>query len=283
MNFSANGSFTNHKEKLKEKQARRSIFATRRYLDFLRLPTNFNSKLFDTLFLPILNYCSEVWGVYDKYDNSWEKDMIEKTHIYFCKLCLGVNKRSPDVASRNEIGRLPLKLKISLNILKFWIHLENQPTDSIAKLCLITCNKMAEENKTGLINTINYFCTNFDIDKTSINLNDPSTFVSKVKKSILTYLKNHQLNIINVNKKLTFFFTFKNETKYSDFINHIKNPEHRRITSKFRIGNHNLTIENGRFTIPKTPENHRICYHCTLNSVEDEMHFLFHCTFLMMI
>ena len=43
------------------------------------------------------------------------------------------------------------------------------------------------------------------------------------------------------------------------------------------IGNHNLRIENGSFTIPKTPENLRICYHCSLNSVEDEMHLLFHC------
>ena len=40
-----------------------------------------------------------------------------------------------------------------------------------------------------------------------------------------------------------------------------------------------MTIENGRFTIPKTPENLIICYYCTLNSVEDVMHFLFHCTF----
>ena len=157
--------------------------------------------------------------------------------------------------------------------------MKNQPTDSIAKLCLIISNKMAEENKTGLINKINYSCTNFDIDKTSINLNDPSTFISKVKESILTHLKNHQLNLINVNKKLKFYSTFKNETKYSDFISHTKNPEHRRITSKFRIGNHNLRIENGRFTTPKTPENLRICYHCTLNSVEDEMPFRFHCTF----
>ena len=77
-----------------------------------------------------------------------------------------------------------MKLQISLNILKFWIHLENQPTDSIAKLCLIISDKMAEENKTGLINKINYFCTNFDIEKTSINLNNPSTFMSKVKRSI---------------------------------------------------------------------------------------------------
>ena len=61
---------------------------------------------------------------------------------------------------------------------------------------------MAEENKMGLINKINYFCTNFDINKTSINLNDPSSFISKVKGNILTDLKYHQLNLINVNKKL---------------------------------------------------------------------------------
>ena len=164
-----------------------------------------------------------------------------------------------------------MKLQISLNILKFWIHLENQPTDSIAKLCLIISNKMAEENKTGLINKINYFCTNFDINKASINLNDPFFFISKIKGSILTDLKNHQINVTNVNKKLKLYSIFKNETNYSEFINHIKNPEHRRITSKFRIGNHNLRIENGRFKIPKTPENLRICYHCTLNSVENEM------------
>ena len=133
---------------------------------------------------------------------------------------------------------------------------------------------MAEENKTGLISKINYFCTNFDINNTSVNLNDPSSFISKVKGNILTDLKNHQLNLINVNKKVKFYSMFKNETNYSDFINHIKNPEHRRVVSKFRIGNHNLRIENGRFTIPKTPENLRICYHCTLNSVEDEMHLI---------
>ena len=44
-----------------------------------------------------------------------------------------------------------------------------------------------------------------------------------------------------------------------------------------RIGNHNLKIENGRFTIPKTPEDLRICDHCNLNSVGNEMHILFHC------
>ena len=107
----------------------------------------------------------------------------------------------------------------------------------------------------------------------------PSTFLSKAEDNWSKHLKNHRLNLIRTNKKLTFCSIFKNETNYPEFINHIWNPEHRRVASKFRIGNHNnyLKIETGRFTIPKTPEDLRICDHCNLNSVENEKHVLFLC------
>ena len=42
--FSANGNFTNHKENLTEK-TKRSFFAARRYLDFLKLPITLNSSI----------------------------------------------------------------------------------------------------------------------------------------------------------------------------------------------------------------------------------------------
>ena len=83
--------------------------------------------------------------------------------------------------------------------------------------------------------------------------------------------------MISTNKKLKFYSILKNETKYSEFIDHVKNPEHKRNAFKFRIGNHNLRIESERFTIPKTPKDLRICDHCSLNSVENEMHVLFQC------
>ena len=79
------------------------------------------------------------------------------------------------------------------------------------------------------------------------------------------------------NKKLKFYSIFKNGTNYSEFINHIRNPKHRRAASEFRIVNHNLKIETGRVTIRKTPEDLRICDHCNLNSAENELHILFHC------
>ena len=46
------------------------------------------------------------------------KVIIEKAHIFLCKKSVGVNKQRPNVAARNELGRLSLKLDINdLNIL----------------------------------------------------------------------------------------------------------------------------------------------------------------------
>ena len=89
-----------------------------------------------------------------------------------------------------------------MNIFKFWIHLENQPPDGIAKLCLKISDKMAEENKSGLINKINLLCTQLNINKQSVNFKNPSAFLSKAENNLSKHLKNHQLNVIGKNKKL---------------------------------------------------------------------------------
>ena len=119
-------------------------FATKRYLDFNKLPINTCNKLFDTLFLPILLYGSEIWGAYDNMNfKKWENDPVERQHTQFYKHFLGLNRRAPNVVARNETGRLPLKLNILLRIIKFWIHLESLPENSIAKQCLIISNQLA--------------------------------------------------------------------------------------------------------------------------------------------
>jgi len=69
-----------------------------------------SNKLFDTLFLPILLYSSEVWGAYDNIDlKKWDRDPIEKLHAQFYKYYIGLNRRAPNIVSRNEVGRLSLK------------------------------------------------------------------------------------------------------------------------------------------------------------------------------
>ena len=88
------------------------------------------------------------------------------------------------------LGRLSVKLQITMNILKFWIHLENQPPDSIAKLCLNISDKMAQENKSGLINKMNLYVHNSILMRNQLTL---KTFLLSYQKLKIIYqyiLKN---------------------------------------------------------------------------------------------
>jgi len=112
--FYSSDNFSISKQKLPVvEKTRRSIFACKKYLDFSKLPISMCNELFDTLFLPMLLYSSEVWGAYDNIDpKKWDRDPIEKLHTQFYKYYIGLNRRAPNIVSRNEVGGLSLKLNI---------------------------------------------------------------------------------------------------------------------------------------------------------------------------
>ena len=58
-------------------------------------------------------------------------------------------------------------------------------------------------------------------------------------------LVDHQKSLMKTNKKLTFYSIFKTENKKAEFLDYIKNPIHKKIINKFRLGNHKLRIETG--------------------------------------
>ena len=57
----------------------------------------------------------------------------EKIHTQFYKHFIGLNKRTTNIISRNEAGRLSLKSHININVIKSWLHLFNLSDTSIAK------------------------------------------------------------------------------------------------------------------------------------------------------
>ena len=87
-----------------------------------------------------------------------------------------MNKPLPIVETINKIRRLPLRLQISMNILKYWIYLEKVPKDQHSNLCLAISNTLAEENEQWLAS----LCDNNNIDKTIINFNNPCCIMRKI-------------------------------------------------------------------------------------------------------
>ena len=68
------------------------------------------------------------------------------------------------------------------------------------------------------------------------------------------------------------YYPKNNDENYSTYI-----LTHKKTLNKFRLGIHRISIETGRHTIPKTPENLRICSSCDLPEMENELHFILYC------
>ena len=136
---------------------------------------------------------------------------------------------------------------------------------------------MTDKTETGLVHKINQLCNKYNSSSITLNENNGKLFASHIKQNISEALTAHQLQLISTNRKLHFYHSFKTDTKNSDLLDAINNPHHRSAICKFRLGNHQLRIETGRHTTPKTPMNLRICSFCHSDEIENEMHFLFTC------
>ena len=196
--------------------------------------------------------------------------------MQFGKQVLGVNKQCPNIACRKELGRLPLKEITNINIIKFWIQLEKKRW-SLCQALFKNTKRYGWENHMNILKKVNTLCNNSNLNELYLNDNNSSTYVKNIQLTKREELSSHQYNLIRNNKKLKFYSIFKNDCHKSDCLNIITNINHKKTLNKDRLGNRPLQIETGRHTVPKTPENLRICPFCHLNEVEHELHFLFNC------
>ena len=80
--------------------------------------------------------------------------------------------------------------------------------------------------------------------------------------------------------KLRNYFQFKCKFGCENYLNLIKDFKQRQAFLIFRISNHRLQIEAGRYIKPKIVHEDRNCEKCYSSEVEDEQHFfLLNCGF----
>ena len=114
--FSSTGKFTQAQKDLADK-AKRALFKL--FKDTFELydpEPDFMCSVFDKLIMPILMYCSEVWGFCTAPD-------IEKVHLYFCKRILRLKRSTASYFVYGELGRYPLYVYRLLRIIKYWLKL----------------------------------------------------------------------------------------------------------------------------------------------------------------
>ena len=278
LKITPNAKFSVAAQQLSEK-AMHALFKIRKHVDFHKLTPRGAMRIFDGMVSPILLYNSEIWGAYANNDfTKWDKSPTEKAHLKFCKIYLGVNRKASNIASRGELGKFPLLIPVFKKIFIYIKHISQEPDSSVAKQTLYLSKRLYLNGKNSFFaNAANIIKTAHpDINETIdlekfVEDKNVSDFVKTIQDRYILCWKNQIKN----STKLSFYSTFIDDFKLEEYLNTIKDSYQRRLFSRFRISNHKLEIEFGRYK--NIPRNERFCKCCDQSTVEDEFHFPFEC------
>ena len=257
--------------------------------------------LFDSLVRPICTYGCEVWGSFisstekmlniqkDGY-KFFDEQCYEKLDLKFMKSLLGVHSKASNIATRGELGRLPISLYIIKQIVNYWVRITEYDKSTLlydAYLCNL--NMLNAGKKCWLSNVYDIIYNK--LGQQHMWNNQGSKMNRKYRltaqKNLLyifhfqwaNALKRPPHSDTNSKKKegnkLRTYNQFKSAFKFEPYLDHIAAFHDRRNICRFRTSAHHLQIERGRYTRPVTPIEKRLCKVC--NEIEDEKHLLLKC------
>ena len=287
--FNCSGNFNNAVDRLTE-QARKALFK----LQQKNVQNHIGLTLFETLIVPILRYCFEVWGPFygknlnaDNIFQICEKLPIEKIHTKFCRFLLGVHRKATNAAVRAELGCHPLFINFCDHSAKYWLSLCNSTSssDTLVKKAYFDSYTSTTNSGSKSSNWANLIKNLWSICKLEgVWDNQGSKYRHKtirlLNNSLTDMYNKAWVNHINCpDSKLRTYKTFKLTTFLENYLLQITNIKTRKEFTKLRISSHRLQIEMGRYSRPKTPLENRTCKLCNSSDVEDEKHFLLFCPF----
>ncbi len=267
-------------------KATKATFAIRSNL-FAANISNIKSSLiaFNTLILPVLLYGSEIWAA----------DIIEKEQrdlfsfkkvatdcdtlaLQFYKRIMGLPLQTTNLAVLAEIGAKPMMFEIVPQIWKFLNRLNYLPDSRlVAQTFLLT--KDRPYNLFAKVNNIVHENTGLNMTKETFQKkNKCKLLFSQLRDSFHDFACDKgmgEVRNITQESKLRTYKTYKSYIKTESYLNSIHNSKIRITFSRFRLSAHSLNIEKGRHR--KENASKRLCKQCSMNRIEDEIHFLLHC------
>ena len=287
--FSKNGSFNQATNVLYDKGLKSMFDILRSIFKYNSCNVGIMSKLFDSLTVPIVLYNSEVWGPLCFNSNIRNTMMFQdnsqvlSTNIQniFLRIILGVGKKTSKWAILSETGRIPLCVKVMINMVKYWFHLSTSP-NPILKAALQTNMGLSVRGVKSWFNMLNRIMGFLNIDHI-LYTSDTREIELKlrklkynVKSKYLDYWKQ-ELNTIKASQgKVSFYSQYQNGLKLADYLSFGQLPPNFRIAlTRFRMGAHRLPIETGRYS--NLEREDQICPLCC-KGIGDEKHYIIDCS-----
>ena len=225
---------------------------------------NTYTKMFNSCVVPVTDYCSGIWGFkqFNKIDT-----LQNRAIRYF----LGVHRFTPILAINGEMGWTLSIHRRWVNMIRLWNRLISMDDNRLTK-----CVFNSDYTATGKT-----WCS--DLKNLLHQVNMQHSFENKQIVN-LEHVKNlfnnkHQQEWnekLQTVSKLRTYVTFKSNYETETYLKLNICKAERSHLAQFRCAVLPLKIETGRFLGLNVED--RLCQVCDQNAVENEIHFLLHCT-----
>lgn len=270
--FSRTGSF-NEAKTYNVKKATIAMYDVLKKGKLYNLSVQCMYDLYDKIVKPILLYGCEIWGFTNL-------QVIERAHLKFCKLLLGVKRSTPTCMVYGELGACPLNISVNTRMLTYWSHMIKSKESKLNVIMYkLLCHNQYRSN-----NTILYLSYIKQLlDKCGIsyvwnvqNIEDLNTtwLKSYVKQTLYDQFTQEWENDVFTSSKSSCYRIYKENFGFEGYLDVLTDKE-RNIFCKFRTTNHRFIIETGRWNDIERQD--RICTHCNSQRIGDEFHYLLEC------
>ena len=222
------------------------------------------TQLYNSCVTPILNYCAPIWA-------TKEISSIEQIQCRALRTFIGVHRFVPILGLYGDTGWMPCFFLHKIEILKFWNRLVRLEDNRILKKVFDL------DFEAGLPNS---WCQNVRYILSEIGMEDAfrqkePCDIDLAKDAIKICYEQAWSREILQKPKLRTYRKFKTTVNLESYISNYTKPIERSLVGQIRFGILPLEIETGRYK--SVPPGDRLCKCCSLELVEDEIHFLFIC------
>ena len=206
-------------------------------------PIDVKIMVLDSCVFQALLYGVECWS-----DISFLEQKLQVLELKALKAILGIKKGTSTDLIYHELRRACITARIKDRQYNFFKKLtEISEEDAIVKTVIRICNDSR---------MIRYYQSLID-DNAKLDIDGRQTRIMESESSMCTYYRELDL-MREANIYSTMLYDY-----------------YRVILTRWRLSNHNLAIETGRYTRPYTERPNRVCTMCDL--VEDEKHVIYIC------
>ena len=252
-------------------QAKKAMHLLYKRIRNLNLPIDLQLQLFEHTILPIALYGCEIWA----YENT---DIIEKLQNEFLRYITNSRKSTPAYMLHAELGIKAVDIKIKTRMIGFWLNIVNSKESKLSKLLykFLLCEYNGGIYQHKWIHCIKEILVSVgrvDLLHKEV-IENPKLIKIQISKTLSDlYIQQWHTKVSSSSKGRTYNL-FKHDINFENYLTKLT-KKHYSALLKFRLSNHRLPVETGRWE--NTPLDERKCVLCEKNDIGDEFHYLFVC------